>query len=393
MKIKSMQKADRKVVILHIIDEFKIGGAQTHLVSMLKSARHQFPDVSHVVVSIFNDGPIKTRLEETGIPAVVLKIPDTKLFVKSLSIVGQLCRIIKTFRPCCVEAHLTWSRTLGLMAARLCGVPLRIGFEHGDTYLNSAPWRLVNYCSQFNAHHIIVCSNALKNWAHSTHHIAKKRMKVFYNAVDLNRFDRNGTRAAFSKKELGLNETTMLFCTVGILGSGINKRVDILIQAVALARKNNHDVALIVCGDGDLRPGLETLAKKLEVENCVKFLGMRNDIPEILAACDAFCHAAPFEAFGIVAVEAMAMALPIIVPDSGGIREIVITDNGTGLLYEPLDVCSLADKMALLAAKTAEARAMGLAGRETANRRYNIDNYVKELYSLYAFPASSMKNG
>jgi len=36
---------------------------------------------------------------------------------------------------------------------------------------------------------------------------------------------------------------------------------------------------------------------------------------------------------------------------------------------------------------------MGLAGRETANRRYNIDNYVKELYSLYAFPASSMKNG
>jgi glycosyltransferase involved in cell wall biosynthesis len=392
MKIKSTENADHKVLILHIIDEFKIGGAQTHLVCMLKSAKSQFPDVSHIVVSIFNDGAIKAMIEEAGIPAFVLKIPDNGFFVKALSIVGQLCRVIKRYRPCCVEAHLTWSRTLGLMAAWLCRAPLRVGFEHGDTYLTSMPWRIVNYCSQFSAHHIVVCSNALKNWVHSTHHIAKKRMRVFYNAIDLNRFNRDKIKVAFSKKELGLNETTMLFCTVGVLGGGINKRIDIIIQAVYIARKNNNDVALIVCGDGNLRPDLETLAEKLEMKNHIKFLGMRNDIPEILAVCDAFCHAAPFEAFGIVAIEAMAMELAIIVPDSGGIKEIVDNDI-TGFLYEPLNAHSLADKMALLATKPAKARSMGRAGRETVNRRFNIDNYIKELYWLYALPISSMKNG
>ena len=59
---------------------------------------------------------------------------------------------------------------------------------------------------------------------------------------------------------------------------------------------------------------------------------MRDDVPAVLAGCDAFCHAAPFEPFGIACIEAMAMGLPAVVPDSGGILEAV-DDGVTGLVY------------------------------------------------------------
>ena len=376
---------------LHVIDEFKVGGAQTHLVTMLESAKKRYPNITHLAVSIFNDGPVSAMLANIEIQAIVLKPSGQNIFTKSVSIFIQLSRIIAKYHPSCVEAHLTWSRIIGLPSAWLCRVPLRIGFEHGDIYYTSLPWRIANFCGQHFAHHIVVCSNALKEWVNKTHYVSNKRIEVFHNAIDLNRFNRKSTEKAFSKEEIGLKETSMLFCAVGTLGRGVDKRVDVIIKAIAEGRSKHYDLALVVCGDGNQRHDLEVLVK-LNIEKQVKFLGMRLDIPDILAACDAFCHAAPFEPFGIVALEALAMELPIIVPDSGGIREMV-DDRITGFLYEPLSERSLAEKMTILARDPAKARAMGIAGREAAKMQFNIENYIDSLFTLYGIAAQELKHG
>ena len=177
-------------------------------------------------------------------------------------------------------------------------------------------------------------------------------------------------------------ESATLFCAVGTLGRGVNKRVDVCIRAVAAAREGGADVGLVVCGEGSQRAELERLAGELAVGEHVSFLGMRDDVPRVLAACDAFCHGAPFEPFGIVCIEAMATGLPVIVPDAGGMMEAV-DDGETGLVYHVLDHGGLAAAMARLDADAELRRSMGLAARRAAEERFSVPDYVRRLYSLY----------
>jgi glycosyltransferase involved in cell wall biosynthesis len=101
-----------------------------------------------------------------------------------------------------------------------------------------------------------------------------------------------------------------------------------------------------------------------------------------MTACDVFCHAAPFEPFGIVCLEAMAVGLPVVVPDSGGIQEAVV-HGMTGLIYQSLDVESLARAMIQLQAKQEMRQTLGQAGRSAVEERFSVGGYVERLYTLY----------
>jgi glycosyltransferase involved in cell wall biosynthesis len=277
-----------------------------------------------------------------------------------------------------VEAHLTWSRFLALFAAWRCGVPKRIGFEQGDLYMNSWKFRVANFILQSLAHRIVVCSEALGQWAHSTHGIFRSKLLVLHNCVDLTRFRPEGS----ATRDIGFRAGETVFAAVGTLGRGVNKRMDVCIRALAAARRAGANVALVICGDGEQRQELEQLAGALGVSQHVKFLGTRSDVPAVLRGCNAFCHAAPWEPFGIVAIEAMAMGIPIIVPDSGGIREILGTGEG-GMLYPALDHEALARAMVDLASDPRLRKSMGAAAREVVEQQFSVQRYIARLYDAY----------
>ena len=372
----------RRPLILHLIDEFKVGGAQTHLVTVLASALSA-RSVDHHVVGLFGDGPIAGRLRELGVRVDVLDLRPLFARRRFLAAAGVLETLIAEARPDVVEAHLSWSRLLGLFAAWRAGVPRRIAFEQGDVYLSSWKFRLANRIGQRFADRIVVCSEALREWNLRTHGIAPDRLAVLHNCVDLARFRPRASAAASSRFDLPAGRTR--FVAVGTLGEGVDKRTDVLIRALAIARTRGVDGALVVCGDGERRWTLEKLAAALDVEDRVRFLGTCVDIPEILAACDVFCHAAPFEPFGIACVEAAAAGLPAIVPNSGGIPEIVI-DGRTGWLYPPLDAQALADRMVQLHESPAMRRDFGRAARRDAEHRFSVEGYVHRLHDLYQLP-------
>jgi len=372
----------RTPLIIHVIDEFKLGGAQTHLVTMLREAVDAYPYIAHRAVGLFGDGPIAGELRTLGVKVELL---DLRPYLKQRQFVaasGVLADLFRLHRPHLVEAHLTWSRLLGLYAAWRAGVPRRIGFEQGDIFMISWKFRLANFLGQHFAHRIIVCSHALKDWVHRTHGVSRKRIAVFHNCVDPSVFappnGKETIRAGFR-----LPRESTIFCAVGTLGRGVNKRVDVSIRAMARAREQGADVSLVVCGDGEQRPELEMLARHLGIADRVRFLGMRSDVPQVLAASDAFCHTAPFEPFGIVVLEAMATELPVLVPDSGGVREAV-QDGVTGFKYLPLDREALAALMVRLA-KNRDLRAqIGKNGRRAVEERFSVRRYARRLYEFYA---------
>jgi len=376
--------------ILHLIDELRVGGAQTHLVTMLREALRAYPGVSHRVVGLFGDGPVGDDLREMGVEVEALDLRphlEGRRFRRAARVLRDLFR---ERRPDLVEAHLTWSRLLGLYAAWREGVPKRIGFEQGDIAFKSLKFRLANFFGQYFAQRVVVCSRALGEWVHRTHRVSRRRLTVLHNCVDTETF--RPPSGPDDAAEFERPEAAILFCAVGTLGRGVNKRVDVCIRAVAAAREGGADVGLAVCGDGSQRADLERLADELGVGEHVSFLGMRDDVPRVLAACDAFCHGAPFEPFGIVCVEAMATGLPVVVPDAGGMMEAV-DDGETGLVYHVLDHEALAAAMARLDADAELRRTMGRAARRATEERFSVRDYVSRLYALYGFGGAGGEAG
>ncbi len=367
-------------LVVHAIDELKVGGAQSHLATVLAESLRAFPDVRHRVISLFGDGPIGCRIRELGVDVELLDLRPHFARGRFVAAAGELRERFRRLRPGVVEAHLTWSRLLGLFAAWRAGVPVRIGFEQGDIYLRSWKFRAANYVGQVFARRIVACSQALADWDRRVYGFSARRLVVMPNCVEPSRLG-PGVEAV-SPESLGLPEGNLAFVAVGTLGRGVDKRTDVLVRGIAAARARGAAVGLIVCGDGERRGELEALADSLEVGAFVRFLGTRDDVPRVLAGCGAFCHAAPFEPFGIACIEAMASGLPVVVPDSGGIREAV-EPGVTGLVYPPLDVARLADAMQALHDDPALRGSMGRAARRAAVSQFSVEDYVRKLHDLY----------
>ena len=367
-------------VFLHLIDELRMGGAQTHLHTILREdlKTSQF---QHLVVSLFGEGVVADSLRELGVEVIILDLAGAITRHEYFSVQEQLYQLILQKKPVIVEAHLTYSRLLGLFAAWRAGVSKRIGFEQGDIYFNSWKWRLANFIGQFFAKKIIACSEALKFWVQKTHFVSSQRIAVFYNCVDPLLF-KPSLVPTITRTSLNISPEAFVFCAVGTLGKGVNKRLDICIQALAQISKLHPETQLLICGDGPQRPELEELTKKLDLSHRVKFLGFRKDVPDVMAMSNAFCHAAPFEPFGIVCIEAMLLGLPVIIPDSGGITEIV--EHGvTGLKYEALHSTDFSSKMSALISNPELAKKMSQAGRERVLNTMTVEKYVHDLRKLY----------
>jgi len=362
---------------VHVIDELRTGGAQTHLITMLREAA-KYPGIEHHVVTLFGDGELGEEIRDLGIQVHVLDLRPYFRKRKFFAATLEVQTLLENLRPDLMEAHLTWSRFIALFAGWRAGVPLRIGFEQGDLYMNSWRFRVANFFAQSLAHRIVVCSEALADWVHRTHRISRSRLLVMHNCVDLARFSKNGPKA----EGVEFGHGTTVFCAVGTLGRGVNKRVDVCIRALAAARLAGAKAVLVVCGDGEQRSELETLAQSLGIAHHVKFLGTRSDVAQVLRACHVFCHAAPFEPFGIVAIEAMAVGLPVVVPSSGGVRETV--EHGVnGLLYPALNHHALGELMVTFANEPALRERMGVASRRMVQERFAVGQYLSKLYQAY----------
>ena len=128
---------------------------------------------------------------------------------------------------------------------------------------------------------------------------------------------------------------------------------------------------------GDDYPArLRDLATGLGLAARTVFTGHLDDVRPALAAMDVFVHAGNPEPFGLVVVEAMAMAKPVVAFTHGALPEIVV-DGETGLLVPPGDEHTLAARVLHLLTHRDEARAMGERGRARVEAYFHIVRTVR----------------
>lgn len=186
----------------------------------------------------------------------------------------------------------------------------------------------------------------------------RRSVTVVRNGIDLGRFSKRNTPSRSNR-----------IIMVARLESG--KDHAILIAAVALLVRKGVNIRLQLVGTGDLEPGLWEQVQATGLDGAIEFLGMRTDIPALLADARGFVFSVrPEEGLGIALAEAMATGLPCVATDVGACREV--TANGmAGLLVPPGDAPALAEALERVLVDDTLAGSLGQAARARVEAEYD----------------------
>jgi glycosyltransferase involved in cell wall biosynthesis len=174
-------------------------------------------------------------------------------------------------------------------------------------------------------------------------------------------------------------ETQLILCVARLEPE---KDVQALLSCVSKI-ESSIPFHFVITGDGSERSRLEVLVRVAKIQDKVSFLGFRDDVPSIMKAADIFVLPAPAEPFGLVVVEAMMAALPVIAIDNGGPSEIVI-DEQTGFLVPLDDVKALSHAVKELIEDTNQSLTMGTQGQRRAKAVYSSNVMSISTGNVYA---------
>jgi N-acetyl-alpha-D-glucosaminyl L-malate synthase BshA len=140
--------------------------------------------------------------------------------------------------------------------------------------------------------------------------------------------------------------------------------------------------ALLMVGDGPERSSAEWLARYLHLEKKVHFLGKRDNIEDLIGISDLLLLPSDNESFGLVALEAMACKVPVIVSSVGGLPEVV-TDGVEGYLVEPRNVDKMAERALQILTDEACRLEMGERARKSARARFCASKIIPQYEAYY----------
>jgi glycosyltransferase involved in cell wall biosynthesis len=149
------------------------------------------------------------------------------------------------------------------------------------------------------------------------------------------------------------------------------------LEGAAYVVKQFPKIRFLIIGDGPERANLEKMARQLELDNHVLFLGPRRDVERLLSAMDIFVLASLRESFPLSIREAMAMGCPVVATQVGGIPEL-IHDGETGYLVPPADGIALGKALVKLLADPELRCRVAENGRREAAAKYGIKYWIRE---------------
>ncbi len=255
-----------------------------------------------------------------------------------------------------IHTHLSTASLLGALAGRLARIPT-VAHVHG---MNSAA------CYKSSTY-VIAVSEAVKRHL-TSQGVPELRVSVVHNGIDLSAF--TPIDKAVAKSGAGYGPDELL---VGVFGRlSPEKGQHVALEVFAQLIEKYPGTKLLIVGDGKQREALEAQVRELGAAADVIFTGFQNDVKSLMSACDVVVVPSLREGFGLAAVEAMALGIPVAASKTGGLPEIV-QDGVTGILVDTGSPRSLLAAMGKLLSDPGLRQAMGEAGRARA-----IENFDRE---------------
>jgi glycosyltransferase involved in cell wall biosynthesis len=303
-------------------------------------------------------GPLQDEMRQLGVRSFALGAERRADYPMAAV---RLARLLRGWRAAVVQSHLVDGSLVGLSAARLARVPVVVFTAHHSHELPFHGRKLVavdRLCAGALSDHVIAPSRDVAETLVRLAHADPERIAVVHHGFDLARFDpaRNDREAA--RRQLGV-EGKLVFGAVGRIYRLKNQLA--LVDAFAEALGGAADARLVIAGPGDADP-VRRRALQLGIADRIVLAGPSGDVPALLSGFDVFVHPALAESFGMVIIEAMAAARPIVSTPVGIAPEVVQT-GVTGVLCDSAQADSLAGGLRRILAERERWPDIGAAAR------------------------------
>lgn len=289
---------------------------------------------------------------------------------------GGLVHVLRSQRFDILHTHKFGSNLWGTAIGSVCRIPAIVAHEHSWSYEGNAPraWLDGNVIGRL-ATRFVAVSTADGERMVSREGVRPEKVVVIANGY----IPSPATSDTDLRTELALDDDVLLIGIAAALRP--EKRVDLLLEALARVRSELSQAHLVIAGDGDCRPSLERHARDLGLGEAVHFLGARSDVDSVLRAADVGALSSDREGSPLLVFECMANDTPLVATSVGGVPD-VIEHERTGLLVPRRDPAALARGLISLLADPARRAAMAAAGRDVL-RLYTIDAVAARFASLY----------
>jgi glycosyltransferase involved in cell wall biosynthesis len=300
--------------------------------------------------------------------------------VAALKRLGVLVRVLRARRPAVVHGFLFSAYVLGAIAARLARVPIVVASRRSAGFFKAARpfWLWIERLTNRWTDHVVANSEAVRDDVVRQEGIPGETISVIYNGVDVPVF--TDQQLMTLRSTLDVDGRHPIIVVVANLIA--YKGHDLLFKALPPVLSAFPRLAVLLVGDGIARTHFQEQARSAGLGSVVRFLGVREDVPMILALADVVVHPSRHEGFSNAVLEAMAAARPIVASAVGGNVEAIV-DGETGVLVPPDDADALGAAVLRLLRTPPEAARLGEAARARVEERFTIDAMVRAYERTY----------
>ena len=358
--------------ILHVLGTLDRGGTESMLMNYYRHINReemQFDFVVHTTKHCDYED------EVLSLGGIVYRVPRFNLI--NLKHYKQSWSQLFSQHPEYQILHVHHFLVAGIVmpiAARY-GIPVRIVHSHNTKppiiILKEKVMWLFHHDMIKNSTERLACSSAAGKYL-----FGNLPFKVFYNAIETDRYIYNESNRKKIRDEFGLTEDDLVIGHIGSFRTR-QKNHSFLIDVFAELTKYDSHVKLLLIGDGQLRKEIEEKCRSLALEDKAIFAGIRDDVPALLSAMDVFLFPSFFEGLGIVGVEAQAAGLPCVFSDAIP-DEACVTD-----LVTKVSLHEKASDWALQIMKFKRSKERCSYCKEVAQAGFDVENNLRKLEELY----------
>jgi glycosyltransferase involved in cell wall biosynthesis len=297
------------------------------------------------------------------------------------TVIRQIVRIIRKNKIDLIHTHGYKSDTLGLIAARISGIPC-VSTPHGfsgkvDLKLGVFI-RIGTFFLRFFDRVCPLSEELLEDMRRCK--VPQNRLRFIRNGVDLREID---TYLLQSKTNLVKNKDPLGNKTIGFIGQLIpRKGIKDLLKVFDVLYQTDNRLRLKLLGEGHQRGELEAQAKEQASASAIEFMGFREDRLNLLAGFDLFVMTSSLEGIPRCVMEAMALGVPVVAYNIPGVDQLVKHEE-TGLLAPYADQDALAACCRRILVDDALAGRLSNAGRALIDREYSAEYMAKTYQRLY----------
>jgi glycosyltransferase involved in cell wall biosynthesis len=370
------------------LPDLALGGGQQIVLNQFAHADLSRFDLRLVVLQR-SPADLSPEFAATGIPIVHLDLATSQRPAAAVA----LARTLRRLDIDLVHTHGFLDRDLAVAACAVLGIPmvchLHSEWDHRRPNYPDRPSALAKARARSTA----VVRNRLEDRAvaayladspavaqafagRTPHEVFTLRQSVPFAAIDAAIATHED---AAWRRELGLGSGPVI-ANVSRLAPG--KGHAELLEVLARVRAEVPDAQLLIAGDGELRADLQARSAAAGLAGAVHFLGVRRDLPRVLAGATAFAFASVTESFGLVVAEAMGARLPVVAMALPSLTSFT-RDGVTGHFPAQGDIAAMATALVGLLSVPERARAMGEAGRRSVEGLFPADATATSTEAVY----------